>query len=52
MQTKYDINAPDFMSREHVFYVSSNKIFGFKSWRFFFKISNTITMSLTMRSAF
>ena len=30
MQTKYDINAQDFMSREHAICVSPNTIFGFK----------------------
>ena len=37
LRTKYDINAPNFMSREHAFCVSSNTIFGLKvikTWHF------------------
>ena len=30
MQIKYDINAQDFMIREHAIYVFSNMNFGFK----------------------
>ena len=30
MQTKYDTNTLDFMSRDHAIFISSNTIFGIK----------------------